>query len=91
MDNELKSAIQHSGNSDVDIEINIDTVSMAYMYACSLLATDRIDEHQFNRMIEQYHRLMKNHHHDKRTPVRERAEDERTKVKLLRPSRRLSR
>lgn len=90
MDNELFSGIHKSGNSDVDINIQIETASIAYMYACSLYATGQIDEDQFNRMIEKYHHLIKRQHHH-HGPSSFRPENDRTTVKLLGPVRRLSR
>lgn len=55
-----KSAIHHSGNSDVDVNVLVETKSLAYMFACSLLATGRVDEEQFEDMINRYHKLMEN-------------------------------
>lgn len=89
MDNELFSGIHKSGNSNVDINIQLETASIAYMYACSLYATGQIDEDQFNNMIEKYHHLINKHHHKHERSFR--PENDRTKVKLLGPVRRLSR
>lgn len=84
MDNQLHSMIHESGNSDVDVNIHIDMASLAYMYACSLYATEQIDERQFEQMIRKYHALMNKR--DNRDVV-----DVRTPVKKLGPPRKLAR
>lgn len=84
MDNELLSTIYGSGNSDVDVNVHIDMVSLAYMYACSLHATGQITERQFDDMIRKYHQLMKKQ--ESRDIV-----DVRTPVKKLGPPRKLAR
>lgn len=83
------SSVHHSGNSDVDIHIQIETASIAYMYACSLLATGQINENQFHEMIEKYHHLIKNNHRE-RTAEKPVMKNYRTNVKLLGPPRKLT-
>lgn len=82
MNNQLQSTIHDSGNSDVDITIQIDMVSLAYMYACSLYATKQINEQQLEKMIQKYHELMNRRE-------RRDAFDVETPVKRLEPPRKL--
>lgn len=58
MNNQLHSTIHKSGNSDVDINIQIETASLAYMYACSLYATGQVNDRQFEEMLQHYHHLV---------------------------------
>lgn len=86
MDNKLQSTIHSSGNSDVDVNVHIDTASVAYMYACSLYATKQINRHQFENMIKTYHDLMDQHRRDPNV-----IQHVRTPVKKLGPPRKLIR
>lgn len=88
---ELSAVISQSGNSDVDIDMVIDTASLAYMYACSLLATEQIDENQFKRMIDNYHDLMRKHRHKHRSETKPHIENHPSNVRLLGPVKRLRR
>lgn len=48
----LNEALLHqSGNSDVDINITIDTMPIAYAMLCSLLATKQISNEEFNSAV----------------------------------------
>ncbi|SES46324.1 hypothetical protein [Psychrobacillus sp. OK032] len=54
-----KSSISQSGNSDVDINVNvnIDTTSIAYAYLCSMLATKKMTNDEFETAIRKLEEL----------------------------------
>jgi hypothetical protein len=56
--NDSQSMIGRSGNSDVDINIEIDTKAIAYAMLCSLYAMDRLDEKQFEKAIKKFESVM---------------------------------
>jgi hypothetical protein len=65
--NEDNASIGRSGNSDVDITIDIDTTGIAYAMLCSLYATDRLNRTQFKKAVDEFDSLMRkkgklNHH-----------------------------
>ncbi|MFC3040537.1 hypothetical protein ACFOGI_09795 [Virgibacillus xinjiangensis] len=47
----VEATVSNSGNSDVDIDINIDTTPMAYAMLCSMRATDQLSEHEFRKAV----------------------------------------
>lgn len=51
--NDVSSAIDYSGNSDVDIEIIVDTMPIAYAMLSTLLATGQMSEFEFKRAVRQ--------------------------------------
>ncbi|MGM7719617.1 hypothetical protein [Metabacillus sp. Hm71] len=57
--NDNKSSIDASGNSNVDISIDIDTKAIAYAILCSLYATDKLNESQFQKALEKFETVMK--------------------------------
>jgi hypothetical protein len=57
-DNDTQSMIGRSGNSDVDINIEIDTKAIAYAMLCSLYAMDRLDDNQFEKAIGKFESIM---------------------------------
>lgn len=83
MNNRLQSTIHDSENSNVDIHIQMDIVSLAYMFAYSLYATKQINKQQFEEMIQKYHELMHNQKSQDIFNVE-------TPVKRLEPPRKLS-
>ncbi|GGA29744.1 hypothetical protein [Psychrobacillus lasiicapitis] len=54
-----KSSIGQSGNSDVDVNVNvnIDTTSIAYAYLCSMLATKKMTNDEFETAIRKMEEL----------------------------------
>lgn len=54
-----KSQIGQSGNSDVDVNVNVmvDTSSLAYAYLCSMLATNKMTNHEFETALEKLEEL----------------------------------
>ncbi len=61
-----KSQIGHSGNSDVDVEVNVivDTTALAYAYLCSMLATNKMTNDEFDIALKKLKELTK--HKDKK-------------------------
>ncbi|KKI93645.1 hypothetical protein WQ54_03280 [Bacillus sp. SA1-12] len=57
--NDNKASINTSGNSNVDISIDIDTRAIAYAVLCSLYATDKLNESQFQKALEKFESVMK--------------------------------
>ena len=51
VNNDVRSAIDYSGNSDVDIEITVDTMPIAYAMLCTLLATGQMSDLEFKRAV----------------------------------------
>lgn len=52
-----ESSISHSGNSNVDVIINIDTKPIAYAMLCSLLATKQISMKDFELAVNKLDEL----------------------------------
>ncbi len=48
---DTRSTIGNSGNSDVDVTVNIDTTPIAYAMLCTLLATSQISSTEFNAAV----------------------------------------
>jgi hypothetical protein len=68
-----KSQIGQSGNSDVDVNVNVivDTSSIAYAYLCSMLATNKMTNEEFesalNKLEELTIRKQKKEEHKKKS------------------------
>ncbi|MBA2870107.1 hypothetical protein HNQ85_000365 [Anoxybacillus calidus] len=76
-----QSQIGHSGNSDVDVNVNIqvDTMPIAFAILCSLLATKQMTNEEFELAIEKLETLSNNY---KKSNYRRETNDI-SKVKLL--------
>ncbi|MGG3467533.1 hypothetical protein ABES02_08590 [Neobacillus pocheonensis] len=59
-ENRLKSLVRNSGNSDVDLTVNvdIDTKAIAYGMLCSLYAKGELTELELERAIQKLDRLI---------------------------------
>ncbi|GIO26364.1 hypothetical protein [Ornithinibacillus bavariensis] len=55
---EDNATVGKSGNSDVDITIDIDTTAIAYAMLCSLYATNRLNSKEFDLAIRKFDSLM---------------------------------
>ncbi|CDQ39923.1 MULTISPECIES: hypothetical protein [Virgibacillus] len=53
-DNQIsnKSTVRHSGNSDVDVNVIVDTTPMAYAMLCSMLASKQISDREFDDAVK---------------------------------------
>lgn len=56
--NKLNSLIGHSGNSDVDLTVNIDTKAIAYSMLCSLYAKGDLNEEELENAIRKLDSLI---------------------------------
>ncbi|GGN57436.1 hypothetical protein [Oceanobacillus indicireducens] len=56
---DTRSTIDYSGNSDVDIEVNVDTTPIAYAMLCTLLATKQISDFEFKKAVRRLEDLTK--------------------------------
>ncbi|WP_256241582.1 hypothetical protein [Bacillus sp. V3B] len=58
-DNDSINSIGHSGNSDVDlkVDINVDTTPIGFAILCSLLATEQMNNEQFQISIQKLEEL----------------------------------
>ncbi|MDV2685527.1 hypothetical protein RYX56_14265 [Alkalihalophilus lindianensis] len=56
---DTKSVVSESGNSDVDVTVNIDTSALAYAFACYLYADGRLDQNQYRTMVREMDRQFK--------------------------------
>lgn len=61
--NENLAKIGHSGNSDVDVHVNVqvDTRPIAYAMLCSLLATQQITHNEFKKALDKLEELTANY------------------------------
>lgn len=61
-----KSSIGKSGNSDVDVNVNVivDTTSIAFAYLCSMLATKKMTNDEFETAVQKLEEMT--HRHSKR-------------------------
>lgn len=57
--NDVRSTIDYSGNSDVDIEVNVDTTPIAYAMLVTLLATKQISDYEFKKSVRRLEDLTK--------------------------------
>ncbi|MGM7635196.1 hypothetical protein [Bacillus sp. Hm123] len=73
--------VGHSGNSDVDIHIDVevDTKPVAYAMLCSLLATKQLTTEEFEEALERLQKLIDK---DKRRRI-EKKNDPSSRVKLF--------
>lgn len=55
---EATSQVSHSGNSDVDVKVIVDTTPIAYAMLCTLLSTKQITNSEFKRSIKQLEDLI---------------------------------
>ncbi|SDI98109.1 hypothetical protein [Alteribacillus bidgolensis] len=74
------SRVNKSGNSDVDVTVNIDTSALAYAYACMMYAEGKLNKNQFEKMVnemdklyqrEEYKERFGEKHHKKEQPRRQ--------------------
>jgi DNA gyrase/topoisomerase IV subunit A len=58
-----KSTIGQSGNSDVDVNVNVivDTTSIAFAYLCSMLATKKMTNNEFETAVQKLEELTHRH------------------------------
>ncbi|WP_197046591.1 hypothetical protein [Oceanobacillus salinisoli] len=63
--NDTKSIIRESGNSDVDVKVDVDTTPIAYAMLCSLLATKQISSREFEEAVRKFDELMVRNQEDK--------------------------
>ncbi|GIO21463.1 hypothetical protein [Oceanobacillus sp. J11TS1] len=55
---ESASQVSHSGNSDVDVKVIVDTTPIAYAMLCTLLSTKQITNDEFKRSVKQLEDLI---------------------------------
>ncbi|QQK76329.1 hypothetical protein HUG15_12700 [Salicibibacter cibarius] len=48
---ESNSLVNDSGNSDVDVTVNVETTALAYALACFYYADGRLDKKQYETML----------------------------------------
>jgi len=60
INNKLDNIVKNSGNSDVDLNVNIeiDTKAIAYGMLCSLYAKGELTEQQLDKAIQKLHTLI---------------------------------
>ncbi|MFS0671583.1 hypothetical protein [Ornithinibacillus sp. 179-J 7C1 HS] len=56
--NKLKTLIDKSGNSDVDLVVNIETKAIAYSILCSIYARGDINEVELERAVDKLDALI---------------------------------
>ncbi|WP_428912316.1 hypothetical protein [Niallia sp. Krafla_26] len=80
--NKLETIIGHSGNSDVDLVVNvdIDTKAIAYGMLCSLYAKGELTEQELERAVRKLDKLIERDNHKKRT---EPGDTKESRVKLF--------
>ncbi|GAB4074566.1 hypothetical protein GCM10028778_20690 [Barrientosiimonas marina] len=77
--NDQQSSIDYSGNSNVDVDVNVDTTPIAYAMLCSLLATNQMSNSEFESAVSELDDLtMKDGKHH---PIRSRNDLSQVKVK----------
>lgn len=52
-----KSAVKYSGNSDVDVNVHVDTKPIAYAMLCTLLASKQISNEEFEEAVSRLDKL----------------------------------
>lgn len=52
-----QSIIRQSGNSDVDVSVEVDTTPIAYAMLCSLLATKQLSNKEFEAAVRKLEEL----------------------------------
>lgn len=58
LENRLNTLIDKSGNSDVDLVINIETKAIAYSILCSIYAKGEINEMELERAVKKLDSLI---------------------------------
>ena len=58
--NNASSTIGHSGNSDVDVDVTVDTTPIAYAMLCTLLSSKQISSNEFNNYVRKLENLPSN-------------------------------
>ncbi|MDM5225668.1 hypothetical protein QUF73_05535 [Cytobacillus sp. NJ13] len=60
-DNEIRNSVGHSGNSDVDmnIEVKVDTTAIGFAILCSLYATGQLSDLEFRKATKKLEELTK--------------------------------
>lgn len=58
IENKLKTLIDKSGNSDVDLVVNIETKAIAYSILCSSYARGEITEGELDRAVQKLDSLL---------------------------------
>lgn len=48
-----RSSVGYSGNSDVDVNVAVDTEPLAYAMLCSLLATNQMTRSEFDHAVQE--------------------------------------
>lgn len=56
--NDNRSHVAHSGNSDVDVIVEVNTMPIAYAMLCSLRATNQLSQHEFEDAIKKLKNLV---------------------------------
>lgn len=56
---EDRSTIEHSGNSDVDVKVIVDTTPIAYAMLCSFLAAKQISPSEFKDSVRELESLIR--------------------------------
>ncbi|MBX9988382.1 hypothetical protein [Priestia aryabhattai] len=56
----IRNSINNSGNSNVDIDLTIDTTPIAYAMTCFLHSTKQISDEEFAHLISNFKSLLKN-------------------------------
>ncbi|MFP7171569.1 hypothetical protein [Terribacillus sp. 7520-G] len=56
--NENSSNVAYSGNSDVDVIVEVNTMPIAYAMLCSLRATKQISEFEFEDAVRKLKKLV---------------------------------
>lgn len=58
IENKLKTLIDKSGNSDIDLVVNIETKAIAYSVLCGIYARGDINEEELERAVEKLDSLI---------------------------------
>ncbi|WP_077307663.1 hypothetical protein [Terribacillus halophilus] len=67
--NDNKSNVAHSGNSDVDVIVEVNTMPIAYAMLCSLLATNQLSKDEFDKAVKKLKSLVdEDRHYDRNDP-----------------------
>lgn len=59
-----QSLIRQSGNSDVDVKVQVDTTPIAYAMLCSLLATKQLSKEEFETAVSKLEDLTNSDRND---------------------------
>jgi hypothetical protein len=62
VENNVKSVVGHSGNSNVDVEVLIETTAIAYAMLSAMYATGSLSEKQFRDSVRELDYLMEKRH-----------------------------